>query len=448
MIRRLRESVPRTTLALICLSAVVVLPPARAQEQKTPEEAPEQPAPEGAAEPAALDDVAPEERDPQRGDEVVARFEDGRRMRGKFISDDGITLFMEVAGVELEIPRSKVSDLVVLDPPLVRYERMRRMVGDNPDQIVNLAEWCRRQGLYAQGLAQVERALDLDPHHGDALRLKTLIERQYALHKSRKDDAGSPERDEAEPRERPRFERRLPPSEFPLLNEEQINLMNVYEVDLNDPPRMVIPRDTVEELIRRYSSHPLVPATREGRREVLRMSETEILDLMFRLRARELYSQVEVLESPRSLKLFREKINSGWLVNQMATTRCHGGRDAGRLLLTNRKPGSNEAAYTNLLILERFTLDTGEPLINYDQPELSPLLQMGLPRDDTAFPHPEVYGWRPVFRSRDDRAFRLTVEWIESMYRPRPDYPIEYEPPVSESAGEPDQEFPDRGVER
>jgi hypothetical protein len=71
----------------------------------------------------------------------------------------------------------------------------------------------------------------------------------------------------------------------------------------------------------------------------------------------------------------------------------------------------------------------GRPLIDYQNPGRSPLLQFGLPREDAITPHPDVVGWTPVFRSRDSRAFQRAVRWIQSMYRPRPDYPIEYTPP-------------------
>ena len=45
-------------------------------------------------------------------------------------------------------------------------------------------------------------------------------------------------------------------------------------------------------------------------------------------------------------------------------------------------------------------------------------------------PHPRVNGWRPVFRHRSDRAVETTIRWIESMMKPRIDYPVEFVPPV------------------
>ena len=65
---------------------------------------------------------------------------------------------------------------------------------------------------------------------------------------------------------------------------------------------------------------------------------------------------------------------------------------------------------------------------------------MALSRSASLTPHPDVgrgpgsRGWRPVFRSTEDRRFQQAVDWIRSMYRPRPDYPIDYQPPLPAGA--------------
>ena len=63
----------------------------------------------------------------------------------------------------------------------------------------------------------------------------------------------------------------------------------------------------------------------------------EILRWFFDLRARELYGSIEVLENPRSMRLFRDEVNRAWLTNNCATSKCHGGENAGRLWLTGRR---------------------------------------------------------------------------------------------------------------
>ena len=227
--------------------------------------------------------------------------------------------------------------------------------------------------------------------------------------------------------------------DFPLLSDEQINLIRVFEVDLKDPPRMIIPRAAVEQFMTKYAGQLVqgrgqVPTTPEGREQFLRQKPAEILAWFFDLRAREFYERVEVQENPRGMRQFIDDVHRTWLINACSTTKCHGGEEAGRLFLYTRKPNNARSAYTNFLILDRFRTTEGGGLIDYAEPGRSPLLHMGLPRNKALFKHPEVGGlgrvWKPTFDSEDDPKFRAAVSWIQSMYENRSGYPIEYTPPV------------------
>lgn len=378
------------------------------------------------------------DREAQLGDEVVVVFRDGRRMNGEFISLDATTLVIDVTGVEIELPVNSYRDLLVLEPAKLRYERMRDMVGDDARKRMNLAEWCRRRGMYEEALNEVDRALEIDPYFEGAQKLRTLIEQEWALQKVRGTGQGMEDEQSEKAGD---FDRRPLPGEFPLLTEEQINLIKVYELDITDPPRLVIDRDVVEQLLRDYSDSPLVPTTREGREEIFGWDARKVLDLMFRVRARDLYGRVRVLGQPKSMKMFRDFVHTKWLLNHAATTKCHGGTNAGDFQLTNRNPRSEASVFTNFVIIDKFRTSTGQPLIDWEDPERSVLLQLGLPRDDSAYPHPEVKGWRPVFRSRESRGYQQAVDWMRAMYRPRPEYPFDYQLP-----GE--NREPAEGVER
>jgi hypothetical protein len=174
------------------------------------------------------------------------------------------------------------------------------------------------------------------------------------------------------------------------------------------------------------------------------------LDLMFRVQARELYGDVRVLEDPAVMETFRKQVHGRWLATACATATCHGGQEAGRLMLAGDRPNHETTVYTNFLILERFRLADGSPLIDHDRPERSPLLQAGLMRSEAEWEHPEVpptrgrRGWRPIFRDQEDPRYQDAVAWIRSLYRPRPDYPIDYELPTPESTGPSDTEPVDR----
>jgi len=373
--------------------------------------------------------AAPGHSEAKAGDDVIVVQSDGQRLEGVLVSRTQFEVVVRIAGVEARIPAAKVERVIALDPPEVRYRQMRSLIDDDDvPRLVMLADWLQKRKMYAEALREIEHALTVNPNDAEALRLQSVLSGLVRLHVKAAGDKADVETEPESPAQRG-VARRPTPAEFPVLREDQIRLMKVFEVDLRSPPRLVIARPVVDRLLNEYADSPLVPSTREGREAFYRKDAAEVLDIMFRVRARTLYEYVQVLDQPRSMRLFRDTVHNTWLINSCATTRCHGGSASGRLRLTNHRANSEEAMYTNFLILERFVTKSGQRLINYAEPEKSVLLQMGLPRDDSMYPHPVVEGWKPVFRSREARRFRDALEWIGAMYRPRPEYPIEYTPP-------------------
>ncbi len=385
-------------------------------------------------------------------DELVVMLDNGRRIQGLLVGQDRETLTLRVEGVDTPIRRASIRGMETLPPILDRYRAMRRAIEpDDTASLIILAAWLRDRGLYREALSEIDPVVRLEPFNSEARELERWLRAQVALEGRRADrpPTRTPGR-RADPRpDDPESERPVPraAARFPTLTPEQINTIRVYEVDLAEPPRMRVDRTVVEELIRAYAGESEIPATQAGRNRLLRADASEILELMFSLRARAFYPRVQVLEDPPAIAMFRETVHGagGWLTNACASSRCHGGEHAGRLYLNNRRANSDATVYTNLLILDRFELADGTPLIDYTRPSRSPLLHMALAREVSLYPHPEVpgrggLGWRPVFRSTDDRGFERTVAWIDAMYTPRIGYPVDYTPPQPSPEPEPADE--------
>lgn len=378
--------------------------------------------------------------------EATVHFKDGKQLTGLVVDLTEEQLTLRVSGVNATFRRNLIDHIERLPPVEERYLRMRQAIGDDAEQLTLLVRWLMDRERFELALEEARRAVALSPDSAEAERLLRVVEGRIELLKNRRPELAEQGRDPAPPSAGPRP---VQPA-FPLLTEAQINLLKVYEIDLNDPPRLMISRRTVEDLLSTYAGHPLIPVSVEGRDAIMRWRDVQVLDLIFRLRARDFYGRVEVLESPASMKRFRDDVNRGWLVNSCATTRCHGGEQAGRLRLFNRRPSAEASYYTNFLILDRFRLKDGSALINYDDPEKSRLLDFAVAREESLSPHPvvpsDVSGrdeWRPAFRSKSDRRARATVDWIRSMYVPHPEYPIDYEPPTG-SALPPESEPQER----
>lgn len=361
--------------------------------------------------------------------ELVVYLKDGRRYTGPVVRQNAEEVVISIAGIPKPFATEEIDRLEVLQPLMERYAKLRDAVGSDPDQIVNLAEWLQQRGKYELALTEVLRALAVDKNNGPAIKLKALLEQQIILKSKRvprEQEPATPAAAKPAPDKGPLF---------PVLSKTDIELMKVYETNLDEKPRVIIGRPTITKMLQKYAGHPLVPVTREGRETVLRQPPLEVLDLMFKLQAREFYSDVEVLDQPRAFPVFREQICRKWLVNSCSTTLCHGGMEAGRLVLRNHSPNSDQTVYTNFYILSKFKLSDGTGLVNWEEPEKSPLVQMGLPRDKSRRPHPEVaHGvsgrdmFKPVFQSTEDVQYKEVVAWMKSLYRPRPEYPISYIP--------------------
>ncbi len=365
--------------------------------------------------------------------ELVVQLKDGRRFTGPVVRQNADEVVISLSGVPMRFAIDEIEKLETLEPLMTRYRKLREAVGDNPDQIVRLAEWLQSREKYAIALTEVDRALSLDKACVSALKLRPILEQQVILRHARVKRGAEAEREPAETRPaRPAPTR---PRDFPLLTDADVQLIKVFETNFDEKPRLIIPRAVTQRLLDRYAKHPLVPVTREGRDAILRWSAPEILDLMFKLQAREFYPEVQVLDQPRAFVAFRDRVCRTWLVNSCATTGCHGGTDAGRFVLYNARPNSERTVYTNFYILSKYRLPDGTPLLNFDEPESSALLEFGLPREKSRHPHPVVPrgvnehdAFKPFFRSSNDAQFTAAVEWIKSLYKPRPEYPISYTP--------------------
>jgi len=363
------------------------------------------------------------------GDPVIVVLTTGDTIYGELVSRDAYALVIRVAGVDTTVRAEHVERVTRRRTSSERYRSMRAIIDDDDTpRLLLLCEWLIDEGLLDEARGELDVVLDREPTNPDAARMSRLLDQRIVL-RDRAEGARPARGDAPPPTPQVSPPGRFEAGAFPLLSDEQVNLLKVYELDLSDPPRVLIDRNTVERFMSEYAGAAGMPRTEAERRGFYRKNPHEILELMFRLRARELYGDVKVLELPNSLALFRDHLAGAWLTRSCASTSCHGGTDAPPPHLFNKRPFSETTALTNFIILDRFRLPGGEPLIDYDRPGESPLLQLGLPRPVSSYPHPEVSGWRPAFRSRDVLRFRQGVDWINAMIRPRPDVPIAYEPP-------------------
>lgn len=362
--------------------------------------------------------------DPKPDQPGIVFLRDGSRREGVIIADEFDHVILEIQGIRTQLLRESV-DYVQLQPTFAeRYQQYKAALETwSAARHLELCRWLFSERRYDLARQELQDLLDRE-RYPPAVDLLRTVDAQLALTSlPRSNDdrpgGGVPDADHD------------PDADLPVqvLTRDDVNLIRAYEIDFDHPPRVTVTADTIRELLENYGSNELIPTGAAARTAMFRADPLDIVRLMFKLRARELYPRIEVSSEPYSLNLFRQRVHNTWLISRCASTDCHGGIDGGRFFLHRRGYREERVRYANLLLLERTKLDPDWPLINYRDPMLSLIIQHALPRAEARKPHPPVKGWEPVFNRGNRRLLDGTLEWIGSMIQPRPDYPIDYPPP-------------------
>ncbi len=347
---------------------------------------------------------------------------DGDTYEGQLVRQTPDLVILKVGGIDARFDRSDIRQLTIRETPRQIYEQQRAELEDD-DLAGRLGLAQRMMDLQALPIARGELvSLDRDfPGTARVTEMLNLVNARLRLQNT----AGT-----AEAPARTSAEREKPNRENPVyLDDSQINLIKVYELDLDTEPRVTIPADTIDQFFERYSDNSAVPTGRRARADFRRMAGHEQLAMLFQVRARELYPDVEVRSEPEPLLQFRRTINSDYVARYFAPLFGQG-QIQGLKILSDR-PNSDSEAYTNFYLLSTFLYD-GMPLINRGDPEQSLLLQWGLERAAARHPAPETEGWQPRFRQTSDEEFQRIVQWIDDLFGGEtPDYGIDFSPSES-----------------
>jgi hypothetical protein len=369
------------------------------------------------------------------GRRVRVIFNDGRVLVGKLLEDGYENVSIEIEGIAARYPREAVDEVLPYPTDAELYERFRSRV--EPDQYgarYTLALWLYQKKMYVESKRELESLLEATNHY-EAKQLLVEVNAQMKL---------LVPRDDASPDGDARTARGKDEPKSPLLSAAEVNLIRVYELDLNDPPRLQVSETLISTMLERYTDSELIPAGSANRSAFYTKEPIEIVKTLFALKARDLYGEIKVLGEPASLNLFRHRVHNAWIINNCATSRCHGGPDGGRLYLHTKNYKDAETRMTNMLILTRTTID-GIPLVDFEKPTDSLVYQYALPPTEARRPHPDVRGWKPILSTGRRGLQEDFVNWVRSMKIQRGEYPgIDYTPPGLKRPDRPTPGGPDR----
>ena len=100
-----------------------------------------------------------------------------------------------------------------------------------------------------------------------------------------------------------------PDKPMPLLTDQEINRIRIYEIDFDDPPSVTIDDAIIQALMKSYSDHPLMPASIDQRNRLFEAEPIQVARFMRRLDASELLDGIQVNEDPLSMRLFQSDFN-------------------------------------------------------------------------------------------------------------------------------------------
>jgi len=142
---------------------------------------------------------------------------------------------------------------------------------------------------------------------------------------------------------------------------------------------------------------------------------------------RKYLEKLTITSDPSPLAAFRSTPNgiNPYMLQNCATSECHGGDKGGNFRLLN--PASTvEQQYTNFYIMSMYANKDGK-MIDRDNPDKSLFLQYSLPSSAAQFKHPKVET-RKIPNTQDKR-YTDFVDWVKTLILPKPNYDIKFDLP-------------------
>ena len=355
--------------------------------------------------------------------EAIVITTEGYTFEGSVVSEDRDTVILMISDVKTPILRSKIRSIQYKQSIEEQYTQRRSQLSEEDiDGRYILAYWLFEKKAYPIALKELENLLITFPDDTRITRLKKIVEDKYAQIQANKTIPST--QPNPDPKDNNSHKNHPLRSSFSrALTDEQINLIKVYEIDLSTKPKIVIPRHVLDDFLSAYGAYPDVPKTRRSRNKFLKAPGYEQLQLFFQLKARNLYAKVKVIEDPLFMRDFRAKIHHRYVLNYCGTSQCHGGLSEQSVSLIRAEPNSTRTVYTNFFNLQSTTVGHAD-MIDRQQANRSMLLQFGLPKDLAMSPHPNVPDWRPKFRNQNDGLYLTIERWIDTLWKPAPDYGI------------------------
>ncbi|MEC8101000.1 MAG: hypothetical protein VX109_01870 [Planctomycetota bacterium] len=337
----------------------------------------------------------------------VVLLKDGSQRRGMLLEDGFEGVRLQVGPLTERFELSKVAG--VRWRPTVAQEIAARKAtfrSNDPAEMAQFIRWLILEGHVKPAADELKKFAEDFPEAGS-----TLKNLQEFLSARLKTGDETPKRTSTP---------RRPTLPSGALTPSEVNRIRFWEYDFENPSPVRIP----SELRRTFHARHLGKDGFPDLKTLRRLPDHEFLQLLCEMKDRDLYDEVQLTIDPPALDRFRRTIHDRWLLPKCGS--CHT-REAspGGFGLETQKANKAEVRMLNLLLLEQARASDGAPLLNWQNPAESRLLDLGKDPRAALHPHPKVEGYSPVFHRGREALVTNVIEWLEMMYRPRPDLATE-----------------------
>jgi hypothetical protein len=335
----------------------------------------------------------------------------------------------------------------------------KRLAALGPRDVVGritLARWAFERKEYDLAKQAASDAIQIDPRNQEARDLLLTIDAQRKL------QSRTPPQGQGQPGNRPApggvavapegahaqpGQPHAATGEMPRpLTADEVNLIRQREWSRNDKNVKVRFQNDVKK---RY----LARARDVRPADFNNMNAVEQGWQIVRKGTEDMANDVRLTTDPLPLHEFKTIVQRAVLPG-CAAAACHGGGPAGNFQLYPRADRDPEL-YANFLTLSTYTRSSGEgkearkaQMIDRDRPADSLLMQYALPQNLSDNPHPDVPGFKPMFRTLKDPKYDQFLRWISNDLAPlQRDYGIDLGQPRGGADGhEQPQGAPQQGA--
>lgn len=305
---------------------------------------------------------------------------------------------------------------------------------------VRLARWAFERKEYDLARDVAEEAVTLDRRNQEAQEMLRTIDAQRRL--NNKPPSGQPSGQPAvrppatkapaigAPTPGPAGNGLVPP-----LMPDEVNLVRLLEWRGEKGVRIRLLNDVKRRFLARSDIRPA---------EFNRMNAVEQAEIMKEKGGRDLWNDIRMTNDPPSMREYRTQIQRT-VLEGCATAACHGGGAGSDRFALHPRAEQDAEAYANFITLHKYQYKPKNgpeaAMIDRNRPEDSLVVQFGLAPTAANIPHPEVEGFRPIFRTPNDAKLKTLVRWLNDFMTPmRNDYGVPFDAQEDEEAEAPAME--------